>query len=396
MNINEKMGISVGTEETIDFIKDIVKECLLAIERLKGTNIFEPEFVLRDKLSDILIAKNQINTDKFIQYGFLVGLPCIKNTIKWLSEDTILNIICKKFKNVNDLQENLKRSGLPSAVSSYLIDDITLINYCKSNKYGFLYDYIKRQKSIKYSQNVDSSLYKGSKLPIGLINLNFSFVAPRRNIYFGNILIQDFSHFNILDSYLQHELNHIHKSEQVTDDNYLEAYEKFIDLLIENNNEIVKDFVKNAYYAIPNEVNAFVEQCFKEYQNLIDKNTNFNAVEKTDNGFISDDLRLNMIKATKTYKRLLNSKNYFLKNQEIFLSDKIVELLYKKLNDIVPSIFNVKQNLSETNRSFIKRTINAILTNLNKGLLKCERSRKVLESYRLCGFYNICASREYW
>lgn len=396
MNINEKMGISVGTEETIDFIKDIVKECLLAIERLKGTNIFEPEFVLRDKLSDILIAKNQINTDKFIQYGFLVGLPCIKNTIKWLSEDTILNITCKKFKNVNDLQENLKRSGLPSAASSYLIDDITLINYCKSNKYGFLYDYIKRQKSIKYSQNVDSSLYKGSKLPIGLINLNFSFVASRRNIYFGNILIQDFSHFNILDSYLQHELNHIHKSEQVTDDNYLEAYEKFIDLLIENNNEIVKDFVKNAYYAIPNEVNAFVEQCFKEYQNLIDKNTNFNAVEKTDNGFISDDIRLDMIKATKTYKRLLNSKNYFLKNQEIFLSDKIVELLYKKLNDIVPSIFNVKQNLSETNRSFIKRTINAILTNLNKGLLKCERSRKVLESYRLCGFYNICASREYW
>lgn len=380
--INEEKGITVNTKPTIKYIEDL---CFQSIEAAKSGNFnIGPTSFL--KIPTISKPGKVSNERKgCTEYFFLYDLPKVQDTLAWLSELTTVMIVCRVYRNSVLMQNNINQ--YPSMSSIYLTDDNTMKNFMNSSEYNFMKMYIPQVIS-----NYADASYEGTKQSIGHLSINFSFVENNaKNVYCGNLLI-DINDISSLDAVIQHELNHMHKSKSIMTSDYLSSYNDMIKD-ITNKESVISDFVKIAYYAVPNECNAFVEQCYKEYIKEANK-LKLGPFEKTyKHVFISEEDRTNLIKKTSTYKKILSAKNNIERYVQLYLSDmnteQNIQKLKEKVFDDIKEVFNITKRNNETDLKYILRVLDIFSKILSKTMKKCERTISVPESYNTINYGDL-------
>lgn len=374
--LNEEKGISVNTKPTIDYIKKLCKQSINAA--------YHDSFDYWLKVYPIAKPGKRLNTqENCIDYFFLYDLPKVQDTLVWLSNLSTIMIICRKYQNKNHLKQNLNKR--PSLSSIFLTDDNTMKDFMSLADYDFLSQYIPQ-----VIPNYTDSSYTGTKNSIAHLNINFSFLSDNiyENLYCGNLLI-NIKDLSELDSIIQHELNHIHKSKSIYTDEYLSSYKEMLNLRTKEN-PVITDFVNIAYHCIPDECNAFVEQCYKEY--ILEANRTRSAPERAfKHLFIPEEDRLEMIKNTPTYKKIITTKRNILIYKQEYLQDKQnIQAIKNKLFFYIENIFKITKRNNESDLNYILRVLKFFSEKIDKTLKKCERTIYVSESYKAITLDDLC------
>ncbi len=385
--LNEEKGISVNTKPTLDYIRNLCIQSIDAAcnEFFNNTDNFDEFTPFGLFIEPFASPKSEFNKkENCIEYFFLYQLPKVQDTLVWLSNLSTILIVCRIYEKEQDLKLHLNKHE--SMSSFYIIDDNSLKNNLQHNEYKVMLPYIS-----KVIPNYTDSSYIGSKLSIGHLSINFSLAIENiEKIYCGNRLI-DSDDFLELEPILQHELNHIHKSKVILTPKYLASYKNLIHNRF-NEKESIADFAEITYYANPNECNAFVEQCYKEY--LITANKKYDVLSKTfKHIFIPKEERLKIIKNTPTYKKLL----YILQDITIYINKHLSNgienytLLYLKKNIFkhIVNVFGITKKKDESDFKYVLRILNIFSKNIDKTLKKCERTIDVSESYNVITLDNL-------
>lgn len=336
--LDESYGVTLGISRVLEFIKNRVKKCIFASEAAwpKLTDDLYLKMYLGTKylseFTKIDISPNMYYTDCIFEFN----LKNCNSRLEWIDfENTNIEIICRLYDTM-----------VPGKFDSDS-DGGTI-----SSAYKF----------IKKNNSDDSYIIGNIK-----IRIDMNPIEQNKKIYFvpyvGGYNINDIK--NIIPL-LQHEFNHIHKKIKMNiNQDVTDLYNIVMNILHNTNpGDIKYRFADALYrYGIQDELNANVEQAFKEYQYI--KN-----ITQTNVWITSEH--------TKTF-----FTNIF-KPNSISINTKIYDIF----GDVCKKVFNIRElpelknpksdkEINLRNRLFVKALIKKILQNIDKLQERIKRTTKV-------------------
>ena len=319
--ITESKGYTLGISNLIDDIADIINDLLQNI--CIGSDLsWDKEEIIYNFSYPNLRKKVKIdNTDEgYDIYKLKFTIDSTRNLTSWLSNDTDIELnilVYPEFKNKS-------------------------LNVYNNSGIGTTYD-IENNKSIGHIV-INFELFKDKKMSI---NCGYKIVLGNYQINLRNNIV--------LKSLLQHEFNHIHKTNffKETDERDI-AYEALLRYVGARSNDICTIFANGIYkYCLGDERNAHLEQFCKEY----DKKT-----------LSSSDVWISTIEDNeKFYKQFAN------------ISEKDKNKLYRHLYWICEVVLPTV-TIKETPISFCNKLKNDIMFNIEKFLNLLERAADMMKN----------------
>lgn len=295
--IDESYGVTLGLSRLIRYVVYMTEKCIQLSSKKSLQNL--------SGLSDAILDHKRKDTDDFIEDCFWVSLgKADARVINLDLEDSALCVKCRTFESEGAFVETVNFDG-----------------------FGKIYSTTDETNSGDIIGKIFIEVVQYPVFQNGYFMYYQKFTGGTEFVQVTELIPQ-----------IQHEFNHMHK-EHVT--KYHKDYEKaYSDLmiLVQNEQGIVQRFADYIYrYCVWDEVNAFTEQAFKEYQ------------------------ATGSIKETNLWKLAEQDENY-LKN--IFRPDikKINKLLYDNLYDICRSFLNMRpMPATDKEKFFVKSLIKKII-----------------------------------
>ena len=365
-NLNERYGISEKLEELGNYIYNLVSETIddsLQQHYHNENNTYISKMPIIEKQQ---VFSNIKKEKDFTNYYYSYILPIVVNVPSWLSNNTFINISCNVY-NDEIIWKNDKSINKKGSISSYFVKDNIHLKKLMNNK-KIDSNYINFVQSILQNNNPTNQI-------IGIIDITLSFYDPYDEICISGKIIKATNdlELNDLRPLIQHELNHIHKNKNILTSDYLREYNKLIKLQRkQNKQQYITDLSNIIYYCIPNEMGAFVEQFYKEYQK------NKTDIEQQDSSISKKDVRRDAVLASDTWKKIqtLEITLNNIKNEPINNA-----LVYSTFKNIMKELVNYYFNKEFTSDEFANVLLNFLSNQLEKFKKKCTRTTVLLESY---------------
>ena len=373
--LNEKLGVTDNSDDFVYYVEQLVKLCM--------HETYENYFNTKN-INFPLLTSNNLNlfnttqyTD-FSKYEFFGVIPKSSHNLSWLSDDNIIFITCNIFDSEIILEQNKNNKFANDHVLSYyLIDNKKMINDNNQYDKNFI-NYIKRLS--KYS-NIFNNLNN-----INNIEFSYNSIASIDiEINFSNYLENGFycskKHFNNVDemsSIIVHELNHVHKRKNLLSNQQLNDY-NFIIQQMSSTDSCIKLISNLLYYCNQNEMNAFVEECYKEYLKNIDASSNISKYVKASNT-LSTEQRQKFIHNTDIWKKIENLEKQLITNKDdilIYKCRKIYNIFKNSVYNL--GILNKEREINDVIK-FCKQLYERLLKQIEKMKRKCLRTSTMMES----------------
>ena len=230
-SIDESHGVTLGLSRIFKYIISILQRCEAASHRAGSSAILQRS-ILQEY--DQICRKTRIyRRDCFTDHVFVFDLSHADSRIPWLDMDnTVLNITFRLYDSADSFNENSDGGEMSSS-----------------------YKYVKQDE--------------------GYICADFTIrfdVLPEEDGSYTNYVAQyKLSDMNCILPLLQHEFNHVHKKvEMNVNRKYADAYNLIygVKQTYFNTPGCIYEKIADCLYryCFPDEVNAYVEQGFREYQ----------------------------------------------------------------------------------------------------------------------------------
>lgn len=295
--IDESYGVTLGLSRLIRYIVFMTEKCIMLSSKKSLQNL--------SRLSDVILDYKRKVTENFTEDCFWISLgKADARVINLDLEDSALCIRCRTFDSEDIFAETVNFDG-----------------------FGKIYSTTDETKSGDIIGKIFIEIIQYPIYQNGYFMYYQKFTGGTEFVKVTELIHQ-----------IQHEFNHMHK-EHVT--KYQKDYERaYADLmiLVQNERGVVQRFADYVYrYCVWDELNAFTEQAFREYQTA------------------------GSIKETNSWKLAEQDENY-LKN--IFKPDikKINKLLYDNFYDICRSFLNMRQMpATDKEKFFVKSLVKKII-----------------------------------
>lgn len=306
--LNERKGVTKNSAATVDYILELLNDCIyesMPLRNFKG-DYQQFSYPLKERIPDIKyrdFRKSEhrlVNNEKnYIEYQYVFEFPESATMTEWMDSDSELEIHCRYYLTAEDLFED-KYFG-----------NIFSTHDMKNNKsVGRIVIAVSYTSPILIRQ-----YYKNNK------------ISKRIEYYYS--VKRGFTKLRELAPYIQHEINHIHK----TSIRWTDVDEEMNNqIMYQMNNPSSSNLVKTIgeflyRYCIPTEREAYTEQFYKEYVNIFKKYNSFSSNRINRQQLVSDmknetkQKRIEYASKTETIQ-IYTALSGWLNKNEIYLYEK--------------------------------------------------------------------------
>lgn len=325
--IDESFGVTFGLSRLVKYIVEMLN--------ISISNSLNPKYSLLNVKGISLIDNKIKQYQDFTEYAYIYTLAQSDSRITFLDlEDSRLSVICKVYSS-------------PFASNYY--DTGAIKSHADDSKSGTIIGNILFEISMypEYTLSGDLAMYR---------------------MFAGG---KEFDKPAELIPEVYHEFNHLHK-EHVTryDKKYDDMYDRLI-LLKSDPKRIVSVVADCLYrYCCWDELNAYTEQAFHEYQDIHD------------------------IRQTDTWRLADSDESYF---RDVFKTDipKINTVLYDNFHDICSVVLNMRDIPSkDKEKAFVKSLVKKILKKIQEFKERIMRTTNI-PLYETLTYTNAVRVRQY-
>ena len=325
--IDESFGVTFGLSRLVKYIAEMLNVSI--------SNSLNPQYSLLNVKGISLISNKTKQYQDFTEYVYIYTLAHSDSRITFLDlEDSRLSVICRIYSS-------------PATHNCY--DTGAIKSRADDSKSGTI---------------IGNVIFEIAMYPQYMLSGDLAM----HRLFAGG---KEFSEPTELIPEIYHELNHLHK-EHVTryDRKYDDMYDRLI-LLKSDPKRIVSVVADCLYrYCCWDEVNAYTEQAFREYQDKHD------------------------IKQTDIWRLADSDESYF---RDVFKTDipKINKVLYDSFHDICRVILNMRDiSGKDRERAFVKTMIRKILEKIQEFKKRMARTTNV-PLYENLTYVNAVRVRQY-
>lgn len=353
--LNRKNEVSRNTAKIIYYINFLLNDCINVsvpnIVNLDFPTIHFGPFV--KKASPVFDSQHSCQV-----FSYQFDFPKTA-TADWISDDSILKIVCKIYDNEQNMQDDPDGRGSITTISAY--------------------------DSTTGKQKIDMSFVICTAM-----SCKFYYIGNYEILTYNSIFSKE------IESVIEHEINYANKQDITysSSDEYVKSYSLLMHIIREyktsRSEEMTEtvQIIAECIYRYSNEINlkTYAEYFYEQWTDLFG-NSCIYAIE---NGFkhhgvfdkcISDSRRKEIAEKTEIYRECTVLHDWLESHKDILFQEEISKKLYNLFKDIAS--FFLKLNYAEYNKKYIcwcKEFIYRIETYINSFQKKCMNSIAFVEN----------------